>query len=106
MAAFHSTPVVFSVPAQPPLVSPKTTPRPPSITPPRTPFSAVTPLRFLLVSRIQIHITLETIYEEEAAEEFIETSYTSSASFLSKNRTCFLEVPKLWPSCRGNCPCA
>ncbi|KAG5515868.1 hypothetical protein RHGRI_036796 [Rhododendron griersonianum] len=75
--------------------------------PKTTPFSAVLPPRFLPLSRLQIHITLETIYEEETnSGELIETSDASSASFLPKNQPCcFLEVPKPWTSCSHNCQC-
>ncbi|KAL4385994.1 hypothetical protein GQ457_09G004050 [Hibiscus cannabinus] len=37
--------------------------------PPLAPFSAVVPARFVAVSRLNIHITLETIHEEDNEEE-------------------------------------
>ncbi|GMI77774.1 hypothetical protein HRI_001446700 [Hibiscus trionum] len=38
-------------------------------TPPLAPFSAIVPVRFIAVHRINIHITLETIHEEENEDE-------------------------------------
>ncbi|KAK8608200.1 hypothetical protein V6N13_023630 [Hibiscus sabdariffa] len=38
-------------------------------TPPLTPFSAIVPARFVAVHRLNIHITLETIHEEENEKE-------------------------------------
>ncbi|GLU14025.1 hypothetical protein SLE2022_306190 [Rubroshorea leprosula] len=57
------------------------------------PFSAVAPAQFLTVSRLHIHITLETIQEEENEEEsgkFLPQDL-SVTPFLSP---CFLEVQK------------
>ena len=70
-------------------------------TPPLTPFSAVVPARFIAVPRLNIHITLETIHEEENEEEVSQNS--SSTSFLS---TCSLEMKKPFPSYSHNCKCA
>lgn len=84
-------------------------------TPPLTPFSAVVPARFIAVSRLNIHITLETIHEdiendeeEEISQLLEEVSQTSSSSsttsFLS---TCFSEVlKKPIPLFSHNCRCA
>ncbi|KAL2524432.1 Uncharacterized protein Adt_09486 [Abeliophyllum distichum] len=41
-----------------------------------TPLSAVAPARYLLVSRLQRHISLETIYEEIANNKLVESSET------------------------------
>ncbi|GLT59172.1 hypothetical protein SLA2020_320080 [Shorea laevis] len=60
---------------------------------PLIPFSAVAPAQFLTVSRLHIHITLETIQEEENQEENGEflAQDLSVTPFLSP---CFLEVQK------------
>ncbi|OMO70356.1 hypothetical protein CCACVL1_18970, partial [Corchorus capsularis] len=49
-------------------------PKPKVVTSPLTPFSAVVPARFLAVARarLNIHITLETILEEENEEEIMD----------------------------------
>ncbi|XVE51649.1 hypothetical protein DITRI_Ditri02bG0058700 [Diplodiscus trichospermus] len=70
--------------------------------PPLTPFSAIVPARFIAVPRLNIHITLETIHEEENEEEVMSQN-SSSPSFLS---TCFLEVEKPLASYSHNCKCA
>ncbi|KAH7846101.1 hypothetical protein Vadar_009946 [Vaccinium darrowii] len=96
-----------AVPAQPPQVVPLKTTTSPAKASVITPFSAVAPPLFRSLCRLQIHITLETIHEEETAEEFIETSADSfSATFLSKNQSCFLEVPKPWSSSDNKSQCA
>lgn len=84
-----------------------------SLFPPKelTPFSAVAPARFLTVHRLHVHMSLETIYEEETSEvdEFVELSQASSSSppsFMSSSM-CFLEVHKPFSSSYGhNCQCA
>ncbi|KAL3739522.1 hypothetical protein ACJRO7_020868 [Eucalyptus globulus] len=56
-----------------------------------TPFSAVAPPRMVAASRIRLHISLETIYEEEDGQD----AQSSSASFLPiKSSLCFLEAHK------------
>ncbi|KAK8608199.1 hypothetical protein V6N13_023629 [Hibiscus sabdariffa] len=58
--------------------------------PPLSPFSAVVPARFVAVHRLNIHITLETIHEEENEEEFdtekeLPQSSSSPADIFSMN---------------------
>ncbi|GMP73663.1 hypothetical protein CsSME_00031352 [Camellia sinensis var. sinensis] len=112
MAVVDITSVVFPIPAQSPFLPSKTTTTTSiaaSKASCRTPFLAVTPSLFLAASRLQIRITLETIYEEEGEEivgKFIETTPSAySASFLLKSLTCFLEVSKPWSSYSHNCQC-
>ncbi|KAI8000411.1 hypothetical protein LOK49_LG09G02330 [Camellia lanceoleosa] len=105
MAALHIAPTVFPVPPKPTIVPPKTTPAS-TTSPARTPFSAVAPPRFPVLSRLQIRVSLETIHEEETTDEFTETSSPSSALFLSKNPTCSLQVGKHWPSYGHDGQCA
>ncbi|GKU92624.1 hypothetical protein SLEP1_g6331 [Rubroshorea leprosula] len=62
---------------------------------PLTPFSAVAPPPFLAVSRLHIHITLETIHEEENEGEINELlPQNSSLTSTPFSSTCFLEVQK------------
>ncbi|THG14140.1 hypothetical protein TEA_020560 [Camellia sinensis var. sinensis] len=92
MAIVDITSVMFPVPAQPPLLPSKTTTAITTTTAIaafktscRTPFSTVAPPLFLAASRLQIRITLETIYEEEEEEtvgEFIETTSNAYSAFL------------------------
>ncbi|GMI93583.1 hypothetical protein HRI_003027600 [Hibiscus trionum] len=49
--------------------------------PPLAPFSAVVPVRFVAVSRLNIHITLETIHEEDSEEEiYMEKELSQNSS--------------------------
>lgn len=73
-----------------------------------TPFSAVSPARFLTVNyRLHVNMSLETIHEE--ADEVVETSQASSSpppSFVSSSM-CFLEVRRPFPSSyTHSCHCA
>lgn len=50
-----------------------------------TPFSAVAPSRFPSVPKLRIHLTLETIYEEDDQHD----------SLFSAQSACFLEVQEI-----------
>ncbi|KAE8669772.1 Detected protein of unknown function [Hibiscus syriacus] len=70
-------------------------------TPTLTPFSAVVPLRFITVRRLNTtFITLETIHEEETNTD---VSQNSSSTLLSP---CFFQVKKPLSSFNHNCKCA
>ncbi|KAI6705925.1 hypothetical protein NL676_008887 [Syzygium grande] len=61
------------------------------------PFSAVAPARMVSASRLRLHVSLETIYEEEEDDEDVQSS---SPSFLPmKSLLCFLEVRKPFTFC-------
>ncbi|KAK7827697.1 hypothetical protein CFP56_030874 [Quercus suber] len=92
----------------------------PALSPPKTslltPFSAVAPPRSVAASRLQILLTLETIYEEEEEDNenqnCVETCKLASSSssssspptFLSAlSSMCFLEVQKPLSGYCHNC---
>ncbi|KAF3450550.1 hypothetical protein FNV43_RR06637 [Rhamnella rubrinervis] len=78
---------------------------------PLTPYSAVAPPQFLEVYKLHVHLSLETIYEEDSTEDdnfmgMFQASSTSPPSFMSS--MCFLEVHKPISSSytHHNCQCA
>ncbi|KAL5771906.1 hypothetical protein ACOSQ2_011830 [Xanthoceras sorbifolium] len=102
MANIPAPPLVLSVSAattmQPTICRPK-----PETTDDQllmSPFSAVAPPPFLAVSRLNIRLTLETIYEEETEEDFNESTSSSSSSSCCQTQnsfmmsTCFFQVEK------------
>ncbi|KAL0011735.1 hypothetical protein SO802_006843 [Lithocarpus litseifolius] len=88
----------------------------PALSPPKTslltPLSAVAPPRSMAASRLQILVTLETIYEEEDNEnqncvetcKLASSSSSSPPTFLSaQSSMCFLEVQKPLSGYCHNC---
>lgn len=101
--------LLFPIPLQPPTKAPpKVKPSKAVVdaTSPLTPLSAVAPPCFLPISRLQIQVTLETIFEEETSEQETEASSTSSAMFSAKKSACFLEMKMALPPYHNNCRCA
>ncbi|KAF3449971.1 hypothetical protein FNV43_RR06050 [Rhamnella rubrinervis] len=87
MAMAHLTPLLaIPVTTEPTLFPPKNSTL--------TPFSAIAPPPFLNAHKLHVHISLETIYEEETEQDFVDKFQSPEAppSATFSPTMCFLEM--------------